>query len=1267
MLRDAIEEKRERTRVMKTNTDHPRVLLALFAAAVVAAGLIALMGAKPAWTAEPTFEPATNYPIDPNLNFSLRELTAADLDGDGNAADLAVAGSASFETLGNVAVLSNNGDGTFAAARKDPAGIAPSSVTDADFNRDGKEDLAVSNSGSSNVSILLSKGDGTFQAAKYFPVGSGGQVTTGHFNDDGAVDFVDLAVASIGSDAVSVLLGNGDGTFRAARNFEVGDAPVSVTSGDFNGDGKADLATADDPYNPPSGNIADGVSVLLGNGDGTFKDAWRFTFPVGPDNHANPHQVVSADFDGDGNADLATANRGGGDFGGSGCCNPGYVRVFLSDGDGTFSAGQYLGNAPGMWHPDSLTTADFDQDGITDLAIADDTDDGVVAVSLGNGDGTFNEGAAFTADSYPTSVIAEDLNDDNYPDLAVANRAANPRNVSVLLNIPPPGATTSSSGPSETAGDPQPSFQLASSETNPSLAGSSAAAAGNTTRISVDPSGAQLNTSVSTGPSISSDGRYVVFTSTSPDLVANDTNNVTDIFVRDRTSGTTQRVSVDSSGNQGNDSSQLPSISADGRYVAFTSLATNLVANDTNKVEGSSFGDDVFVRDRDTDADGIFDEAGAVSTERVNVSSSGTQANNIDRGRYRPSISTDGRYVAFTSRAANLVANDTNSAEDVFVRDLATGTTQRVSIDSSGNQANGACNEFACEGSSIVSISSSGRYVAFNSSAFNLVANDTNDLNDIFVRDRDTDTDGIFDEAGAASTDRVNVGGCTTQANHESLSPSISPDGRYVTFGSQATNLVANDTNASPDAFVRDRQTGITQRVSVGSSGTQAHLGGGGSSISADGRFTVFASQALDLVANDTNGYTDVFLRELGDAPPQQSDCVAPTTTRTVSPLPNANGWNNSNVTVTLSAQDNEGGSGVKEIRYSATGTQSIPETVYDPQNPPIINTEGATTITYFATDNAGNRESPAKTFTVKLDKGTPTVGTVSPTNGATDISPTTNVEATFSEAMDADTLTTSTFTLTKQGSTSPLEATVSYDGANKKATLDPASDLEANTSYTARLPGGSSGAKDPAGNALAQERTWSFTSAAPPCTKTGTANAETISGTSGADVICAGGGNDTIKGLGGNDILKGEAGNDTLLGGVGNDTLDGGLGSDTASYSASLTAVNASLATNSSTGEGSDTFVDEENLLGSSKADTLTGTSTNNKLTGGGGNDIEKGGSGNDTVIGSGGADTLMGEGGSDTVNSKDGVNGNDSLDGGNGTDSKVTDTTEKSIVGFP
>jgi glucose/arabinose dehydrogenase/Ca2+-binding RTX toxin-like protein len=187
---------------------------------------------------------------------------------------------------------------------------------------------------------------------------------------------------------------------------------------------------------------------------------------------------------------------------------------------------------------------------------------------------------------------------------------------------------------------------------------------------------------------------------------------------------------------------------------------------------------------------------------------------------------------------------------------------------------------------------------------------------------------------------------------------------------------------------------------------------------------------------------------------------------------------------------------------------------------------------------------------------------------------------------------------------------------------------------------------------------TATFTPTSQACTKTGTSNSETISGTSGADVICGRGGNDTIKGLGGNDTLLGEGGNDTLLGGTGDDTLNGGTGTDNASYSESLTAVTASLDTNSATGEGSDTFLEVENLLGSSKPDSLTGSVTNNTLTGGGGGD---------NVIGLGGADTLKGGGGADTVNSKDDVSGNDSLDGGAGTDTKVTDATERSIVNFP
>src|SRR5215208_3618522 len=311
-----------------------------------------------------------------------------------------------------------------------------------------------------------------------------------------------------------------------------------------------------------------------------------------------------------------------------------------------------------------------------------------------------------------------------------------------------------------------------------------------------------------------------------------------------------------------------------------------------------------------------------------------------------------------------------------------------------------------------------------------------------------------------------------------------------------------------------------------------------------------------------------------------------------------------------------------------------------------------------------------------------PMVSEVYPADGATGVLRSTDIAALFSEPIDPATVTTSTVTLVKDGMTTPISIKMGLvDSYPEKLWISPWSnagpvELDANTKYTVKIKGGTDGVKDLEGNQLgggnqvSGDYWWSFTTATPQypsCTITGTANAETISGTSADDVICAGEGNDTVKGLGGTDTLLGEGGNDTLLGGVGNDTLDGGTGTDTASYSASLTAVTASLATNSATGEGSDSYLGVENLLGSSKADTLTGSDTDNELTGEGGNDIERGGLGNDQVIGSGGADTLKGENGDDTVNSKDGKNGNDSLDGGAGTDTKVTDATEKSIVGFP
>ncbi|MDO8614531.1 MAG: hypothetical protein Q7T33_02190 [Dehalococcoidia bacterium] len=235
------------------------------------------------------------------------------------------------------------------------------------------------------------------------------------------------------------------------------------------------------------------------------------------------------------------------------------------------------------------------------------------------------------------------------------------------------------------------------------------AAAGDTERVSVDSAGAEADAG-SANPAISADARYVALSSDATNLVPGDTNGKSDVFVRDRLTGATERVSVDSAGNQGNDRSYGPDISADGRYVVFYSFATNLVPGDTNGKY------DVFVHDRQTGA-----------TERVSVDSAGNQGDESG-GSYNPAISADGRYVAFDSGASNLAPGDITVRFDVFVHDRQTGATERVSVDSVGNPGD--------SDSTRPAISASGRYVAFASGATNLVPEDTNRSGDVFVRDR---------------------------------------------------------------------------------------------------------------------------------------------------------------------------------------------------------------------------------------------------------------------------------------------------------------------------------------------------------------------------------------------------------------------------------------------------------------------------------------------------------------------------------------------------
>jgi Tol biopolymer transport system component len=383
---------------------------------------------------------------------------------------------------------------------------------------------------------------------------------------------------------------------------------------------------------------------------------------------------------------------------------------------------------------------------------------------------------------------------------------------------------------------------------------------------------------------VSADGRFVVFESEAHNLVCTDANvSTSDIFVRDRLLGTTTLVSTAWDGSAANHNSMEPVISADGRWVAFVSEATNLVPDDTNGFN------DVFLRDLRNG-----------TTVRVSVSSSGEQANSVSHG---PSISGDGRYVAYYGGGSNLVPNDTNNQWDVFVYDAVAGTTERVSVSSSGQEG-------SCCRSVFPTISKDGRYVAFQSQnrfdpAF------ANNREEVFIRDRQTGTTvlasltsaggpsaaGVFFSMLSAdgrslawqssSTDvvsapdangtmhdiflrnldtgvttLVSVASDGTQGNRDSFMPSLSGNGRFVAFHSWSNNLVPGDTNTTPvyDVFLRDVQLGQTNRISVSPGGAEANGSSTSASLSEDGRWLFFQSLAGNLASDHPNGYQDVFL-----------------------------------------------------------------------------------------------------------------------------------------------------------------------------------------------------------------------------------------------------------------------------------------------------------------------------------------------------------------------------------------------------------------------
>jgi Tol biopolymer transport system component len=363
---------------------------------------------------------------------------------------------------------------------------------------------------------------------------------------------------------------------------------------------------------------------------------------------------------------------------------------------------------------------------------------------------------------------------------------------------------------------------------------------GLTERVCVSSAGvpAVSNTFTLAYVAISADGRFVTFSHYATNLVAGDTNGAPDVFLRDRQLGTTERVSLawDNSELMGN--SYASALSADGRYVAFSSSAPGVVPGDTGLI-------DVFIRDR---------QAGTLT--KASVSSSGTPGN--DHSGLAPTLTPDGRWVAFCSDATNLVGGDTNNNTDVFVHDNFTGATERVSVSSSGVQGNGQSG-IAIHSSGRMGISADGRYVAFWSIATNLVSGDTNSKADVFVRDRT-----------AGTTTRASVGPLAVQGDDNSgysavyHGVSISLDGRYVAFTSAATNLIAGDANGRVDVFLRDRVLSQTIGVSVGSNPVPGLNGLVDATLSGDGRYVAFAADAA--VVGGGYDIAQVFRQDRGNS-----------------------------------------------------------------------------------------------------------------------------------------------------------------------------------------------------------------------------------------------------------------------------------------------------------------------------------------------------------------------------------------------------------------
>ena len=300
---------------------------------------------------------------------------------------------------------------------------------------------------------------------------------------------------------------------------------------------------------------------------------------------------------------------------------------------------------------------------------------------------------------------------------------------------------------------------------------------GTTTLISSPTAEAKSNADCY-NPSVTDDGRYVVFHSAASNLVSGDTNNKIDVFLKDTQTGALTRLSVSNSGTEGNEDSYTPNITGNGKYIVFSSGASNLVSGDTNGWN------DVFLYNREMGSLALVSQSNGI----LGNANSSADSSRDTSGPVSLASSADGRYIVFASSASNLVSGDTNGAQDIFLKDTTTGDVTRISVSEGGTQGNGP--------SYAASITSDGRYVTFYSHASNLVSGDGNGVADVF----------LYDRLAATTSDTTDVTlrlvskSGSTEGNADSVDPSVTANGRYVVFHSSSSNLVPGD-NAGTDMY----------------------------------------------------------------------------------------------------------------------------------------------------------------------------------------------------------------------------------------------------------------------------------------------------------------------------------------------------------------------------------------------------------------------------------------------------------------------------------